>query len=80
MEKGCKMLPSGHVRNITIRTSKQFCLHWGWNNTEPVSSQSWMGRDSLGAIVSQELLVIGESLGGGNHCLQCAPAGILTGL
>lgn len=58
------MLSSGHARNIAIRTSQQFCLHWGWNNTEPVSSQSWMGRDSLGAIISQELLAMGESLAG----------------
>ena len=74
------MLSSGHDRNIAIRISQQFCLHWGWNNTESVSSQSWMGRDSLGTIVSQELLAIGESLGGGNHCLQCAPTSTLTGL
>lgn len=73
------MLSSGHGSNIAIRTSQQFCLHWGRNNTGPISSQSWMGRDSLGATVSQELLAIGESLRGGNHCLQCAPTGMLTG-
>lgn len=58
------MLSSGHGSNIAIRTSQQFCLHWGRNNTGPISSQSWMGRDSLGATVSQELLAIGESLRG----------------
>lgn len=72
------MLSSGPDRNIAIRTSQQFCLHWGRKNTGPVSSQSWVGKDSLGATVSQELLAIGESLGGGNHCLQCAPTGMLT--
>lgn len=69
----------GHDRNIAIRPSQQFCLLWGRNNTGLVSSQSWMGRDSLGATVSQELLAVGESLGGCNHCLQCAPTGMLTG-
>lgn len=70
------MMSSGHERSIAVRTPQQFCLHWGQNNTESVSSKSWMGRDSLHAPVSQELLATGESLAGGIivfsvHLLVC---------